>query len=139
MSSIGMVGPIFANMYTRRDSFPQFNDRDQVDDSRRQGRLKCELLRCSIGDVIDLSASGMRVRAWGIRGLKANEHCDIRIRCIGRMAFVVRGEIVWVKRHGFMKYEAGVHFVDVTPEQQEKLTEAARISANARVMAADEI
>lgn len=69
-------------------------------------------LRCNLGQILDLSATGLRVRrrwrmrpgsAWTI-GLKGHA---IGGPLIGRVA--------WCRRIGFFQYEVGVEFLDPDP------------------------
>jgi hypothetical protein len=88
-----------------------------VNERRRDVRLKQSSLHSSLGPVIDLSRSGMRVR------------CTRRLR--GRVALVlfnrngphlnVNARVVWTKRIGFRKHVAGLEFIDPPPNMLREL------------------
>lgn len=87
------------------------------DNRRRSGRIHQETLQCSLGEVLDLSATGMRVIARkvpkgtfsiSVEGISEN----LRIEC----------EVMWSKRKSFWKHEIGLRFVNVDRAITEKLT-----------------
>ena len=84
---------------------------------RRSGRLRQEEVWCNLGQVKDLSSSGMRVIG------KHVPKKPVITRIMGPAVEVtVSGEVKWSKRLGFRKHEMGVEFIEVTPELAEALT-----------------
>lgn len=64
-------------------------------------------MTCSLGKVLDLSASGMRVLTK--EKLPANEIIAFSIGASDE-TLPVCGRVVWTKRAGFFKREAGIRF-----------------------------
>jgi hypothetical protein len=89
-----------------------------VTERRRDVRLKQGSLQSSLGPVIDLSRSGMRVRTTRrLRGIRAvvlfnrnGPHLNVRAR------------VVWSKRIGFRKHVAGLEFIDPPHNMLRELT-----------------
>ncbi len=94
-------------------------------DRRLYPRLLQALVLTNFGPVLDLSLSGARIRcARALEGI-----VDVDLMASEETLFL-QAEVVWTKRIGFRKYEAGLRFLEVTPDVAEQLT---RISVNHRV------
>jgi len=79
-----------------------------ADDRRIHRRFAQSSLECSLGPVLDLSASGMRVIAkkpW------AGE-IKVRISATG-FDVTVGATVMWSRRLGFRAYEMGLTFTDL--------------------------
>ncbi len=96
-------------------------------DRRVYPRLPQALLETNFGPVLDLSLSGMRIRCV------KPPIGEVDVELVGSGEWVpLRAEVVWVKKIGFRKHEAGLRFLDVSPETAQQLT---RISLTHRVRA----
>jgi PilZ domain len=84
---------------------------------RRSGRLKGRSLRCNRGEVMDLSAGGLRIRS----SRRYSSKLPVQLWTPTRRV-TVPAQVRWVKRLGFRKYEIGLQFYDLTPEQANHLT-----------------
>jgi hypothetical protein len=101
------------------------------DNARRHGRVRCQAIHSSLGDVVDLSASGARIRRrrriTGAAGSMVNleiEGLDGPVRVLAR--------VIWERRLGLFRHEIGVLFEDVAPPVRRALVEIAKRSpANA--------
>lgn len=100
---------------------------DAVGRNRRaSGRLMVSRdVRCNLGEVVDLSISGMR-----LLGSKAT--CGEVGLSLVAPGFSIRlkAEVVWSKRLGFRRHMLGVRFLDVDPYSSALLT---RIASEHRV------
>jgi len=67
----------------------------------------CQDVTCSLGKVLDLSASGMRVLTK--EKLPTHEAITFSIGA-SEETIPVCGRVVWTKRAGFFKREAGIRF-----------------------------
>jgi hypothetical protein len=106
-----------------------FRDENEAKRSelRRHGRVLCQEIRCSVGDVLDLSASGMRVRTR-FRLPDGGESFVVTVESPdGPIAILCR--VRWLKRVGIFMREAGLEFFEVGPKSRAILNELARRSA----------
>ena len=94
-------------------------------ESRQRGRLRTDRLQCSLGEVADISASGIRLRSKRYPGVKIGKQCQITLR-VDDHKVTVRVKTVWFRRIGYRHYEAGLEFVDLTPELSNAIIEIAR-------------
>jgi hypothetical protein len=100
-------------------------------DKRHRGRLRVELLKCVLGDVQDLSATGMRVRRRGRLMIKVGDVHELTLSSlVGRQT--VRARVMWIKKVSFFRHDLGLQFENLTPEAQKGLLAIARISVDAR-------
>ncbi len=76
------------------------------------GRLRCEMMECDLGEVADISASGMRVKTKGKPPVKVGDRMKLGIRAAGTQS-VVMAEVIWLKKQGWFRHELGLRFVDV--------------------------
>ncbi len=100
---------------------------------RHHGRLRCSLLRCQLGTILDFSARGARIRCRR-REPKVGEMILLRIHCL-ELAVKAWVEVVWVQRLGLMRYELGVRFTEVNTQLGGKLNEIARIAVDRHLLA----
>lgn len=96
---------------------------------RRHGRVRCQETRCTLGEVLDLSASGVRVLTRGRVRLKRDTVIPMIIE-VGDRAVPVQAKVVWVNKAGWRRRTAGLQFVDLTPELRARLAELAQYAAN---------
>ena len=97
-------------------------------DRRVYPRLPQALLETNFGPVLDLSLSGMRIRC------AKPPIGEVDVELVGSGEWVpLRAEVVWVRKIGFRKHEAGLRFLNVSPETAKQLT---RISLTHRVRTA---
>jgi len=82
------------------------------DDSnrRRHGRIKPEALNCNIGQVVDFSASGLRVISR--RPLQDREQVAL---IHDNLQLTVRARVHWTRKVSFWKHESGLEFECVRP------------------------
>lgn len=112
-------------MWSRDDQSPE--------NLRRHGRVKCRDVECTIGEVLDLSASGLRVRAKGALALRQGDVFSMTIQTLdGPMLAPV--QVAWVRRTGFRTHEIGITFRESGPALVRALANLARASANNEVI-----
>ena len=93
------------------------------DDRRAHARLPQEALKCNLGEVLNLSLGGMRVRCT--RAPK-DTVVEVELTYEGE-TMKVQAEVVRSNKIGFRKHELGLRFLDVDPETAKQLT---RVSLN---------
>jgi len=99
---------------------------NDVVEQRDHRRVPQEMLQSNLGDVLDLSVGGMRIRHVGAHPPEGS--LDVEIRA-DHECLRLRGEVAWTARVGKRRHEVGVRFVDVTPDIEEQLS---RISMDHR-------
>jgi c-di-GMP-binding flagellar brake protein YcgR len=99
--------------------------------ARRNPRIRCISTNCSLGEVLDISASGARLRWRGKMRLEAGEAIELEIDGIDS-TFSVAGTIKWVASVGWRRSEMGVEFVKLAPEKREELVKIVRETVGVR-------
>ena len=87
---------------------------------RRHGRMKPGLLSCNLGTVLDVSASGIRLRAS--KPLQGRQKVLLHD---SKRAVMLVGQVVWTKKVGFRNHESGIQFLGLSAED----TAALRVMA----------
>lgn len=108
-----------------RDVDPQ--DELPADQRRRHGRVRCQDIGCSLGYVLDVSASGMRVQCGSKPPAVGKEFTTTVEGLDGGVVF--RYIVVWTRRSGLMQYEVGIEFRELDPTTRQALARLARASA----------
>src|SRR4051812_23125156 len=95
---------------------------------RRCGRVICQDIRSSLGEVLDLSAGGARVRT---RKRPPSEGADVKV-VISSFAgdLHLTAKAVWVRAVTLGVWEIGLTFTGLTPDTLQSLTAVARASAH---------
>jgi hypothetical protein len=112
-------------------------DKNDITDPRtpRKGRVSVELATCGLGEIHNVSATGLRVRYRGSR-LKLprlQRPFELPVNTPDGM-ITVPARIVWVKRCGFRRFDLGVEFSQASPTAQAKLRQLATTAARSRVI-----
>lgn len=105
-----------------------------ADNRRLHNRLPLESVQCNLGQVLDLSLGGARIRC--VR--EYSGHIDLEIiddDCTVR----VSAEVMWCNRLGWRKHEVGLRFLDVAPSVAEQLTRLTMQNRVRRVMGQEPI
>lgn len=81
---------------------------------RRSGRVMCDGVRSSWGEITNVSASGARIIARREVTPKQGETAVLIIQGLDG-PFELLGKVVWITKRNWGKRELGVQFVDVQP------------------------
>lgn len=103
-------------------------------EKRRTGRLRTEPVRCDLGEVVDLSSAGLKVRGRGRRPDRADVFPLQLHAAAGTFTAPVR--IVRCTRRGLFGYEIGLEFVEPDGQTREHILAMARAAMVRRWMAA---
>lgn len=95
------------------------------ENARRHGRLQTRDISCSLGKVLDISASGMRIIHRGISGVNAGEQGACTVGSV-HGSFSVYYRVAWSRRISLSKWELGIEFLEPTPKATEVLANIAR-------------
>lgn len=100
---------------------------------RRHGRVKCQHIACTLGTVVDLSASGLRVKGSGRPKVQTGDRFTMTIQTLeGPMLAPV--QVAWSRKLAWRRHEIGVTFLEIGPALSRALTALARASANNEVI-----
>ena len=82
-----------------------------LEDRRSKIRIPQSELHCTLGQVMDISSTGMRVtcRRMPKEVVEFELNTDVD-------PMPVRAKVAWAKKMGFRKYEVGLHFIDRSPQ-----------------------
>ncbi|MEO1236123.1 MAG: DnaJ domain-containing protein [Planctomycetota bacterium] len=96
------------------------------DPRRRMPRHETDAVSCAIGDILDLSGTGMRVGMKGRCPLRVGQVVPVRLKTPhGTMHLAAR--VVWRRRSGLLGgAQVGFHFDGITPNQTIALATIAR-------------
>ena len=106
-----------------------FSQNAEYDDRRNAGRVSVSsTVRCSLGDILDLSATGLRL-------LSHRSLCgEVRFALLAPgLGVQLTGEVVWSRREGFRRHVVGVRFLDVDAHAAAILTRIASEHRTRRV------
>lgn len=92
---------------------------------REHERVHAQGISCHLGQVLDISAGGMRIRTEGTPGVTRGDMCNFGVRS-NRHQVSVQGQILWTRRSGWKNYEVGVRFLDASPVHVQLLLQLAR-------------
>ncbi|MCH8269806.1 MAG: DnaJ domain-containing protein [Planctomycetes bacterium] len=96
-------------------------------DKRKDLRYTTMGIACPLGQIVDLSASGMRIRTPGRPSLSKGRSEQFVLRS-DRQKLTVTGCVAWVRRRSLIskQYEIGVRFTDSRPAIREALVAFAK-------------
>jgi hypothetical protein len=92
---------------------------------RRAGRVRIEEVGCTLGEVLDLSATGLRLRCARRPEKHAGDELDVELDGVDG-AFIVRVRVAWVRRIGLRRHEMGLEFISPDARTCEALAALAR-------------
>ena len=96
--------------------------------NRKAGRVRCQQITCSLGEVRDLSATGLRVLCKRNEGISAGQVVCFRLYTLEGAELQVMVHVAWVRKAGWRKHEMGMKFLDVSPELRLALLQLCRAS-----------
>ncbi len=87
---------------------------------RRDKRYETLGMSCPLGDVLDLSASGMKIGSSGKPAVSKGELKQFVLRTT-KQTLTLSGRVQWIRRQSPLskRYEIGVRFVDTRPSIRE--------------------
>ena len=103
-----------------------FSDEKGAPEQRRHGRLRAADTTTSLGDVMDISASGMRIRRKGNATLRVGHEFVIQIHVADRICSVPV-QVVRIQKVGWRTTDFGLRFM-LNPEQQRDFGQIARLA-----------
>lgn len=98
---------------------------------RTHGRLKCSMAHCTLGEIRDISAGGMRVLT---RTRPEIGHVVETVLLTQHGALPIKCSVRWVKRVRLFWFETGLMFSDLDPMARRVISEFARIAADGEMV-----
>lgn len=95
---------------------------------RRCGRVICQETMCSLGQILDLSATGARVQCSGKPGVEPGMNIAVQVQTLDGPVDV-GARVVWVRKAGWRKHLIGLQFVQVSDGARAALARLARSAA----------
>lgn len=86
----------------------------------RAGRLRAKGIWCELGQVLDLSGSGLKTLRHG-RAPQLGAPVKLTLQSSAGICATLTGKVSRVHRLGFRKHEIGVHFDDLSQADRAKL------------------
>ena len=102
-----------------------------TDPRRQHGRLSCSMANSTLGEVMDISAGGMRVKS-SIK-LEPGQRVIVTVNT-PRGPMPVQCTVKWVKRSKLFWYSMGVQFEGLCQQGQKIIREFARAAADQEVV-----
>ncbi len=109
--------------------------RKTENNARRCGRVRCQWTHCNLGEVLDISATGIRIKCKRRPAAENGARISINIEGIDG-AFDVSGRIVWRKKVGMFRWEVGIELDEPSLEARKGLSLIARSALTNDSMAA---
>lgn len=94
---------------------------------RRHGRVQCEMLSCQLGEVVNLSASGVMLQGKGVAPHKPDDRAALDLKCLDHDLHAT-ARVAWVRQDG-RRFEMGLEFVGLTADQAQRIRELLPIAA----------
>ena len=105
-------------------------------ESREHGRVRCHLTESTLGTVLDLSCSGIRVELRSRPRMHPGDTGDIAIYAPST-TFAVRVRVMWSRRIGWKRHQVGLRFEELTEEVRNEILAVCRESVSFGLMSPD--
>lgn len=93
--------------------FKQSNGRRPGGRQARQAeRHRTNMLSCHLGRVVDISATGMKLRCESKPPVKIGQVIEAKLDS-GHQRIPVQAQVVWIRRRGFKTFTMGLRFVNI--------------------------
>jgi hypothetical protein len=110
------------------------SDKGSARDSRSSSRTRCLGVRSSLGEVVDFSRLGARVRTRSRPTIRKGQRFDLSLVVLGRKVSV-GARATWIRKCAWRRWEIGLEFVSVGKEASRSFQDLARAEAiNERVV-----
>ena len=95
---------------------------------RKNGRLTAQDAHTALGQVLDISASGMRIRRRGARAVRVGDRFLLDLYVCGR-AVRLPVEVMRIQKAGWRSHDYGLRFGELPPEMRAQFGQVARMAA----------
>ena len=98
------------------------------DERRKFGRLRTEGTDSSMGQVVDISAGGMRVVRKGALPVQEGERFRVDLQ-VDKEIMEIAVEVRRIRKTGRRQFEFGLQFVNLAEDTRRRLVKLARMAA----------
>lgn len=98
----------------------------QHDDRRDAGRVQCRELRTNIGEILDASSTGLRIRGRLPANTRPGSIVSILVSG-DEESLPLACEVRWIKKVAFRTTTFGVAFTDIAEDQRRQLWQMIRV------------
>lgn len=92
---------------------------------RKAGRVRCEMVICGLGQVLDLSSTGMRVMCSAKPRLPWDKPVPVEIQSFSGK-ITVAAKMVWTREIAKRRHEVGLRFEPLDAQARGVITQIAR-------------
>lgn len=82
-------------------------------DTRETERFSCYRIKSGLGNVLDISITGLSIQYSGRSRLSVGDLMNVNLAYGKDEGITVSCQVMWVKHVGFMRHTAGLKFVGV--------------------------
>ncbi|HED52762.1 MAG TPA: PilZ domain-containing protein [Phycisphaerales bacterium] len=91
-----------------------------AEERRDKGRVQCSELRSNVGEIVDASSTGLRIKGKLPGGTRPGTNLMINITSDEDVLSLV-SEVRWIKKQAFRGMVFGVSFIEITENQRRQL------------------
>ena len=107
---------------------PRYNPIPQItrtlsNDKRSAGRVACNAITCSLGEIINASIAGMRILSRRRLPIERRDFITFEVNGL-EDNFPLRAQVIWIKKRGLRRHEVGLELLDSTPADVKKMGKA---------------
>jgi len=122
----GQSSDLINILLSSRFGIPVSSSGSHADNRRRHGRILCDVASCELGDMVNVSASGMAVRTRK----PLADGSDVAFWIEGPDGrFTVNAKVIRCIKTGWFRHELALQFVSLSDEARKGLTTMARLAA----------
>lgn len=96
-----------------------------ADNRRRAGRVVLQSITCSLGTVLDLSSTGLRVETSSKPTVAAGQTFGMVLQSLDGPVNIV-ATVAWVRKSGWRAHQLGLIIVEPSPELRRAINDLAR-------------
>ncbi|MCA9273008.1 MAG: PilZ domain-containing protein [Phycisphaerales bacterium] len=104
---------------------PKQRSISQHEDKRDAGRVQCNELRTNLGEIVDASSTGLRIKGKLPGGTRPGSTLSIIIAG-DEESLPLTCEVRWIKKLAFRTTTFGVSFMEITEDQRRLLWQMIR-------------
>ncbi len=104
---------------------PRYESISQHDDRRDAGRIQCHELRTNVGEIVDASSTGLRIKGKLPSGARPGSMVAVVVSG-DEESLPLTCEVRWIKKMAFRTTTFGVSFLEITEDQRRLLWQMIR-------------